>query len=151
MARRKNTDGADFDFAAVEVADSTQMPARAARDEKPNPLLGAVSDTLLSGTPKVLPRIPDDKVKDATNYLRRASVKLDCGIEIRTERNGDGTTAVHFQAKAEKRNRNYTVEDVRAWADEQGYTDAELWPRVQKHVSNAYREAHGFKVATASE
>lgn len=147
MARRKNdTPLTDFDFSTAAVQDSEAMPARAPREEKPNPLLPAVRASLDSNTAKMLPRVPAAAVKDAQNYLRRAAVKIDCGIEIRPEDNGDGTVNVHFKAKHEKRERAYTVEDVRAWAAENGYSESDLQPKVKPYVSDAYREAHGMKV-----
>jgi hypothetical protein len=147
MARNKNTDTQDtgFSFDNITVTDSTDVPARAARDEKPNPLLGAVQGSLSDGRWKQLPAIPTDRAKDADNYLRRAAVKLACGIEIRKEETAAGIV-VHFRAKHEKRNRAYTVEDVRTWAREMGYDESDLTPKVHRDISNAYRDAHGMKV-----
>jgi hypothetical protein len=146
MARRKaDAPLTDFDFNAVEVADSAAMPARAAREEKPNPLLSAVAASLESKSAKVLPRVPQAALKDAQNYLRHAAVKLDCGIEIRPTDNGDGTVAVHFRAKDEKRARAYTVAEVRAWAEVNGFGEDVLYPKIQTFVSDAYRAAHGLK------
>lgn len=147
MARRKNdAPHSDFSFDNVTVADAEAMPARAAREEKPNPLLPAVQDSLNSSRPKVLPNIPAAAVKDAQNYLRRAAIKLNCGIKIRPTSNGNDTYDVHFLAQHEKRNRAYTVGEVREWAVLQGYGDDVLYPRVARHVSDAFREAHGLKV-----
>lgn len=138
-----------FSFDNITVTDSTDVPARAAREEKPNPLLGAVQGSLSDGKWKQLPAIPESAAKDADNYLRRAAVKLNCGVQIRREVGGnvpDGLVVVHFVAKHEKRERTYTVADVRAWAQEIGYDAADLYPKVHRDISNAYREAHGMKV-----
>lgn len=142
MARRKNDAPlTDFDFNAVEVQDAPELPKIANRDEKPNPLVPALRESLDTGKAKVLPRIPEAARKDADNYLRRAAIKLGCGVAIRPVDNGDGTVALHFQAKA-KSKRNYTIADVREWARENGYAETDLTPKVQHHVSDAYRAAH---------
>lgn len=144
MARRKNdAPHSDFSFDAVAVVETNEMPSRAPRTEKPNPLLPHVTKSLETGTALALPNIPQDAVKDAQNYLRRAAIKLACGIEIRPADNGDGTMNLHFRAKHEKRSRSYTVADVRAWAEEMGYGESDLYPRVSREVSDAYRVAHG--------
>lgn len=135
-----------FSFDNITVTDSTDVPERAAREEKPNPLLGAVQGSLSDGKWKQLPAIPAAAAKDADNYLRRAAVKLACGVQIRREDAPDGRVVVHFLAKVEKRARTYTVAEVRAWAAEQGYNEGDLYPKVHRDISNAYREAHGMKV-----
>lgn len=147
MARKaKDAQDTGFSFDNITVTDSVHVPQRAARDEKPNPLLAAVQASLSDGAWKQLPAIPESAAKDADNYLRRAAIKLACGVQIRKENAGDGMVSVHFLAKNEKRNRAYTVEDVRDWAREQGYNDSDLLPKVHRDISNAYREAHGMKV-----
>lgn len=157
MARRtaaQNTPDTDndeqasgFDFTAVEVTDSTALPERTPRVEKVNPLQAPLKDSLDRGVPRQLPAIPVAAQKDAENYLRRAAVKLGCGIKIRPVLHDNGTVTIHFQAKAEKSARNYTVGEVREWARGVGYQDADLLPKVQRHVSDAYREAHNLPVA----
>lgn len=144
------TDDSGFSFENLSVEDST-LPERVQRAEKPNPLQPAVQASLDEGKGKKLPPIPHANVKEADNYLRRAAVKLGCGITIRPVNNGDGTVTVYFQALAEKRRRTYTVDDVRAWAIAQGWTEEQLYPRVPADISNQYREAHGLKVNKPSE
>lgn len=152
MARNSNKAAQDipadsgFSFANITVTDSENVPARAPRDEKPNPLLGAVSASLADGKWKRLPAIPAEAAKEADNYLRRAAIKLSCAMKIRKETQDDGTVVVHFIGSNERRARNYTVEDVRAWAVEIGYDASDLHPKVHRDISNAYREAHGLKV-----
>lgn len=140
-------DSGDFSFDNITVTDSEYVPARAARNVKPNPLLGAMETSLREGAWKQLPPIPADRAKDADNYLRRAAVKLGCGVDIRiSDVREDGTVVVHFHANPEKRKRAYTVDDVRSWAREQGFGESDLLPKVHRDISNAYREAHGMKV-----
>lgn len=148
MARKSqdNTQDTGFSFDNITVMDADVLPQRAARVEKPNPLLGAVQNSLDTGKGKQLPPIPVANQKEADNYLRRAAVKLQCGITIRSQDNGDGTVTVFFEATHHKRNRKYTVDDVRAWAVEQGWDNEILYPKVPREISNAYREAHGLKV-----
>lgn len=147
MARRKNDAPlTDFDFTNIEVTDSPGLPERAPREEKVNPLLSAVENSLTRQVPRQLPPIPEASVKDAQNYLRRAAQKLECGLEIRPQDAGNGMVILHFEAKADKRARQYTVADVREWAQRTGYSNEELFPRIAGHVSDAYRAEHGYKV-----
>lgn len=152
MARKKIEESTgEFSFDAVTVVDSDNMPGRAPRAEKANPLLPAVQDSLNKNKAKALPAIPVSAAKDADNYLRRAAIKLGCGISIRSVDNEDGTVTVHFHATHEKRNRTYTVADVRAWALAQGWREEDLYPKVPREISNAYREEHGMRANKVSE
>lgn len=147
MAPRKaaSTNTGAFDFSAVSAVPTT-IP-KIVKNEKPNPLYDTVVNSIGNGA-LMLPNIPSEHVTDAVNMLRRAIVRVnengnDYGISIRRTENGDGTENVHFEVTA-RRSRAYTSADVRAWAKNNGHAVPDTG-RVPTAVSDAYREAHGYK------
>lgn len=136
---------APLNFASMSFDDADALPPRTRKTED-NPFTAVVAESLAWGKTKRTPPIAPDQVKAVTALLRRAASDAGHGINIRERDNGDGTMTLYFKSEAEKRSRAYTVVQVREWARENGYTDADLLPRVAPHVSNAYREAHGYKV-----
>lgn len=137
----------EFDFSTVTAAPAA-APVIAF---KPNPLKNIVQQSIDNGYQPLEITVPDSAVKEACNMLRRAALPvdkggLDCGMRIVTRENNDGTTVISFQTKAEKKTRNYTAEDVRAWAKTQPEIPKELYgTRVHRDVSRAYRIAHGLE------
>lgn len=132
-------------FAAMSFDDVDALPPRTRKTEE-NPFTAVVAESLTWDKTKRTPPLAPDQVKGVTALLRRAASDAGHGINIRERDNGDGTVSLYFKSEAEKRSRAYTVVQVREWARDNGYTDADLLPRVASYVSNAYREAHGHKV-----
>jgi hypothetical protein len=148
-------------FSATVVEEAVPM-----RAEKPNPLEGAYlhsyensPDDAKEGVQLRVPAegrvFPDEAgAKDAVALLRRAADKHDGGLRHRIVTPEDGTAdengtpgfAVYFTWH-EKSARNYTADDVRAWARDNGYGD-ELPEkgRVPGNITRAYRIAHNLPV-----
>lgn len=115
---------------------------------------------------------PDDKgAKEAVALLRRAADKHEGGLRHRVttpedgESDGKGTAgfAVYFSWH-EKSVRNYTADDVRAWAvlspntedgspsrDGGGFSELPEKGRVPANITRAYRIAHGLPVKKEDE
>ncbi len=115
----------DFDFSAVTVTKSENVPALSRnRASKPNPLTGVYETALKSlNTWYHLPAMPGSEttetyktekgetktrtvygpvVKQASAYLRSAAANADHGVSFRYTDNGDGTVTVHFSAKPKR-------------------------------------------------
>lgn len=159
MATRRTTKTADetaapasgFDFDNIEIE---QSEIQRTKTEKPNPLYRFVEHSYNNENMRLkTPTLPDDDaVKEATNFLRRAAAKLDkatpdaeVGLNIVHEK-VNGGTILHFWTKNKKKIR-YTAADVRAWAESNGVPADLLSPRIDKTVSTAYRQAHGYEAA----
>jgi hypothetical protein len=67
---------------------------------------------------------------------------VECGLSIRQQDfPNNGTVTFHYCGKP-LQNLRYTVAQVREWAESIGIDRAELYPRVSKAASAAYRQAH---------
>lgn len=132
-------------LATLDVEESDALPKRT-RTTKDNPFAGHVARSLDTGKALKVTAPDANSAKEVEGMLRRAASNAGHGIDVRKVENGNGSVTVHFKANHSKRARAYTVDDVRSWASGR-YTHDELYPRVAKHVSEAYREAHGHKVA----
>lgn len=132
-------------LATLDVEESDALPKRA-RTTKDNPFAGHVARSLDTGKALKVTAPDANSAKEVEGMLRRAASNAGHGIDVRKVENGNGSVTVHFKANRSKRARAYTTDDVRSWATGR-YTHNELYPRVQPHVSQAYREAHGHKVA----
>ena len=145
-----------FDATTLIFEDADEALPPRTRTTTPNPYTGIVAASFyaVSNDPdnpaagaKRTGAVPNADVKEVVGLLRRAANDAEHGLKIRETDQGDGTTVVRFRAETVKRSRAYTVADVRTWARSQGYSEAELLPKVGRHVSTAYRVAHGHKVA----
>lgn len=142
-----------FDFDNITAVPATEP----VKTFKHNPLKHLVQEAVDAGyEPRTIGvPVPDDVKKDVIGMLRRAALPadkggLDVGMTITEKNNGDETWEISFAVKPEKRERKYSVEDVRAWATEQGTPRELIYPRVDATVSRGYRIAHGYPVKEES-
>lgn len=127
---------------AFEVEES-DLDLRVNRVEKPNPLAGHVRQSLDQDKALQVAHNGDDqRAREIENYLKRAAKKLGCGLSVRRT-----PTHVAFQARSDKRGRNYSADDVRAWAEQQGVARELLYPRIDERVRKAYRVEYGYEKA----
>lgn len=132
----------EFTFTVEESA----VDLKSARTAKPNPLLGALQQSLDTGKTLQIPVSTEEQAAEAEALLRRAAKSLECGMSLRVV---DGK--VVFKAKSEKRKRAYTVERVREWGKENGATDDMLYPKISADVLKAFRVEHGYEKADAKK
>lgn len=94
----------EFDFSSVEVTDVAEMPkGTRKRDGKPNPFLAQMTASKENDwAPKQI-TIPEDAVKSAKGFIRRAADDLGCGARIVERNNEDGTVTVFFSAKQRRK------------------------------------------------
>lgn len=138
MARAtKTTAPAAPTFVARET--ERTITRKGAVNPEDNPLLTAVQNSLDSGRTLEIPVENAAHARLAVNLLRNAAKHVGAGLSVKEE--GD---VVIFRAKPTRKARKYTVTEVRAWAEGEGYERDELFPRVAPHVSAAYRDAHGY-------
>lgn len=112
------------------------------RDTAPNPTLDTVKHSLENDVALAFDVANENQAKEVKNLLRRAAQTLGCGLKLSATAHDNGTVTVDFHATARKRQRSYTVDDIRAWAKENGHPH-------EGPVSKETREA--FKAARAAQ
>lgn len=140
-----------FDFGAIKPVVAAALPKQDRKTEKPNPMVPIVKVSVDNEfKPMQYGPIPNTMVTTAKNLMHRAaSHSLKVGLSIRVVDNGDETSTLIYQAKAEKKERKYTNEQVREWVRAEmangkkfdGYADDK---RMPANVFKAYREAHNL-------
>lgn len=139
-----------FDFGAIKVREAVELPKQNRKATEPNPLEGAVKASVDAGyKPMEFGPIPKEMVSKAKNLMHRAAREAGHGLTIREITSDDGVTLVYC-AKEGKKERKYTMDQVRTWVEE-NYSDTEReqagyapGKRVPVGVIAAYRKAHGI-------
>lgn len=104
MATKKQTEKAPaekaFDFTTVSVADAAEMPkSTRKREAKPNPFLAVMTESKDNDWAAKQITIPEDAVKAAKGYIRRAADTLECGARIVERSNDDDSVTLFFSAR----------------------------------------------------
>lgn len=131
----------------LDVEETDEPLPKRTRSTKENPFAAHVKRSLDTGKALKVTAPNAHAASEVEGLVRRAASNAEHGIDVRKVENDNGSVTVHFKSNPAKRARAYTVDDVRAWARENGYPESQLKPRVHKDVSTAYRAAHGHKVA----
>jgi len=130
----------------LDVEETDEPLPKRTRSTKENPFAAHVKRSLDTGKALKVTAPDAQAASEVEGLVRRAASNAEHGIDVRKVENDNGSVTVHFKSNPAKRARAYTVDDVRAWARENGYPESQLKPRVHKDVSTAYRAAHGHKV-----
>lgn len=121
---------------------------RNATNREPNPTEEAVKHSHDTGEALAFDGLPDgEAVKKVEGFLRRAASDAGHGIKIRATVGDDGTHTVTFQATKQKRERQYTVEDIRTWAETNGF--GKISGKVPANVRDAFKTANGYAKTSA--
>lgn len=131
----------------LDVEETDEPLPKRTRSTKENPFAAHVKRSLDTGKALKVTAPDAHAASEVEGLVRRAASNAEHGIDVRKVENDNGSVTVHFKSNRDKRARAYTVDDVRAWARDNGYPESQLKPRVHKDVSTAYRAAHGHKVA----
>jgi hypothetical protein len=125
---------------------------RAPRAKEVNPLLDHVRASLEEG-PLAFDVANEEDAKKAASLLQRAATELGVGLAKSISANGDGTYAVDFEAKNQKREHNYTAKDIREWYERTFATDAgpaKLTGPISKEIRHVFRVANGYEKGNAA-
>lgn len=111
-------------------------------------VLAGYTDSLTAKEPRSFPNLPSKVTAERIVKLLMAACKNTPGTSLRKAISGNDTTgySVDFQASTDTQKRNYTVDDLRTWARENGVAEDQLVPKVHAEVRIAYRKAHGLYV-----
>lgn len=147
---KKGTDG-QFDFSAITIQAAPEMPKQNRKAVEPNPLEGAVKASVDAGyKPMQFGPIPTEMVNKAKNLMHRAAREAGHGLTIRETAGEEGIVTLVYCAKKDKKERKYTIDQVRAWVEE-NYSEQERAAagyasdkRVPPGVISAYRQANGI-------
>lgn len=136
---------------AVQPSQGVQ---RAAREQKDNETLtavkGAMSQSLTDGALAYTVATKDDANK-VVLLLQRGAKDLGVGLRKSVTANRDGSYTVDFQASTVKRERKYSVQDIRAWYGDNFATDsgpATIVGPVPVEIRDAFKVANKFEKGT---
>lgn len=140
------TGGLGFALKVERAAVTEIKRAAPKRVKEDNPTEEAVKHSRENGEVLAFSGLPDEEaLKKVTGLLRRAASDAGHGIQLQSVQAGDGTWTINFKSVDKKRERQYTSEQIRAWARENGYpqySDAKL--KITNDVREAFKDANGF-------
>lgn len=120
----------------------------------PAEIVSAIEWSLDSEKPGAFPGQPSEEAgKAVVSLLRRVQGELNrgadesqhCSLSTSVTETADGTWTVDFLVKRGVRNRNYTVDDIRTWAENQGVDRSFYERKIDPQLRKAYRVAHGYE------
>lgn len=140
------TGGLGFALKVERAAVTEIKRAAPKRVKEDNPTEEAVKHSRENGEVLAFSGLPDeDALKKVTGLLRRAASDAGHGIQLQSVQASDGTWTINFKSVDKKRERQYTSEQIRAWARENGYpqySDSKL--KITNDVREAFKSANGF-------
>lgn len=141
------TSGLGFELKATRAAVAEIKRAAPKRVKEENPTEEAVKHSRETGDVLAFPGLPNEEaVKKVTGLLRRAANDADHGIQLQTVKDGD-TWTINFKAIDKKRDRKYTADDIRKWANENGKGDF-AGKKIPNEVRDEFKKANGFDKKT---
>lgn len=124
---------------------------REARGMKvPPEVADAVTATLDEGPLAFVVSTKDD-AEHVQKLVRKTAREQDLSVSVSVSENENGTWVCDFKASRDKRKRNYSATDIRAWAVSEGYDPQQYVKKISDGVRHAFRVAHGYEKLEAVE